>query len=75
MKVLLLKGKHLSSLPLHLQKHKKYGLKNSIPSIWQGSWILSSLLFSLYQNEGGGIGKNQYTISRNFTSQMHFLMI
>ena len=55
MKVLLLKGKHLSSLPLHLQKHKKYGLKNSIPSIWQGSWILSSLLFSLYQNEGGGV--------------------
>ena len=53
MKGSLLKGKQISSLPLRLLKHKKYDLKKSIPPIWQGTWISSSPLFCLYQNEGG----------------------
>ena len=53
MKGSLLKGKQISSLPLCLQKHKKYDLKKSIPPIWQGIWISYSLLICLYQNEVG----------------------
>ena len=50
---LLLKGKQISSLQLPLQKHKMYDLKKSIPPIQWGSWISSSPIFCLYQNEEG----------------------
>ena len=57
MKGLLLKGKQVSSLPPPLQKHKKHDLKKCTPPVWPGSWILSSSVFCLYQNEGGNIDK------------------
>ena len=63
----LLKDRLMSSLPLFLQKYKKYDLRKSIPPILQGSWILSLLLFCLYRNEGRNIDKNWYTFKFKLT--------
>ena len=49
-------GKKISSLQPHLKKYKNYDLKKYIPSMQPGSWISSSPLFCLDQNEGVGGG-------------------
>ena len=54
MKGSLLKGKEISSLPLRLHEHKRYGVKKFILPICQGSWISRRhCFFCLYQCDGG----------------------
>ena len=55
MKASLLTGKQITLSPSCLQKHKRYDLKQSIPSIRGGLWSSSSPLFCLYKMRVGGI--------------------